>query len=288
MMYVKDEIAKRKLELVRQDVRDGRGYTRPRLDLDAEHYRAYRDRKTNILPKPYCNDPLHRMVMQDVQGKKVLCLAGGGQQSVNFSLLGAHVTVFDLVPEQLESDKLASRHYGYEVTTVQGDLRDLSVLPKDHFDRVYQPMSNLFVPELGEVYSGVARILKPEGLYFSCNAFPLLYMAEKKGWDGKGYTLYVTEPYGRGPILETDKGHLNFTEGTSYSEFHHSFSDIFNGLIAADFIIHAVWEDPRPYKYPPPEELEPGSDSHQDRFLPYGFSVVAAQSKGKFSGLRTK
>ena len=259
-----------------QDVRDGVAYTRAWLDLDVEAYRSYREGETSVLPKPYCDDVVNRMMMENVQGKNVLCLAGGGgQQSAVFSLLGAHVTVLDLTPEQLESDERAALHYGYTVTTVQGDMRDLSGLPESHFDRVYQPISTLFIPDLREVYCGVARVLKPGGLYSADYAVPLLYMAEDKGWDGKEYTLRITEPYIRGTILETEDEKMNFSEGESFSEFHHLLSDILNGLIAEGFIIRSVWENPRPGSEPPLEELEPGSEPHKERYIPFGLSVIA-------------
>ena len=277
-MYIKDEIARKSLELFRQDVLDGANYTKPWLDLDVEAFRLYREGKTSVLPKPYCDDVKDVVMMENVQGMNVLCLAGGGgQQSAVFSLLGANVTVLDLTPEQLERDEQAAQHYGYTVTTVQGDMRDLSGLPDAHFDRVYQPISTLFVPDLREVYCGVARVLKPGGLYFADYAVPLLYMAEDKGWDGKGYTLYITEPYIRGAILEKNEK-LNFTEGESFSEFHHLLSDIINGLIAEGLIICGVLENPRPDSMPPLEELEPGSDSHRERYIPYGLSVITERN----------
>lgn len=275
-MYIKDDIARKQLELMRKDVTESADYTKPWLDLDVEKYRSYREGKTSVLPEPYCDDPVDRIMMGNVQGKRVLCLAGGGgQQSAVFSLLGADVTVLDLTPEQLDSDQRAAQHYGYKVTTIQGDMRDLSVLQGAYFDRVKQPISTLFVPNLREVYSGVARILKSRGLYFADYAIPLLYMAEFKEWDGKGYTIYITEPYVRGAILETKDDKLNFTEGESFSEFHHLLSDIINGLIAEGFIISGVWENPRPDSGPLIEGLKPGSKQHRDRYLPYGLSVVA-------------
>ncbi len=275
-MVIKDEIARRKLELMRQDVSTGVDYTQPWLHLDVKAYRAYRERETPVLPRPYSDNPVDSVMMEQVQGKNVLCLAGGGgQQSAVFSLLGATVTVLDLTPEQLESDERAARHYGYNVTTVQGDMRDLSALPTAHFDRVVQPISTLFVPDLRQVYSGVARVLKPKGVYSSDYAVPLVYLAEKSKWDGKGYALYITEPYVRGAILETPDGKMNLAQGESFSEFHHLLSDVINGLVAEGFIIRGLWEDPRPGYNPPLEELEPGSREHQDRYLPFGLSVIA-------------
>jgi len=275
-MIIKDEIARRQLELIRQEIKEGAFFTKPWFDLDVDAHRAYREGRTSVLPKPYCDDPIDRMMMGDVKGKKVLCLAGGGgQQSAVFSLLGADVTVLDLSPEQLDNDRKVAQHYGYEVTTIQGDMRDLSMLPVEFFDRVYQPISTLFVPNLREVYVGVARVLKHGGLYSADYSVPLLQMAENKGWDGKGYTLYVTEPYIRGAILENDDKKLNFTEGVSFSEFHHLLSDIVNGLISEGLSIRGLWENPRPDSGPPLDELKPGTDIHQERFLPFGLSVIA-------------
>jgi SAM-dependent methyltransferase len=279
-VQIRDEVARRSLELTRQAFRDAEwAYGKPFLDLDVESYRAYREGETSVLPKPYCDDPIDSVMMANVRGKEVLCLAGGGgQQSAVFSLLGAHVTVFDLTPEQLECDERAARHYGCEVTTIQGDMRDLSSLPAARFDQVYQPISTLYVPDLREVYAGVARVLKPGGLYSSDYAAPLLYMSQDKEWDGSGYTLYISEPYVHGAILETKAGKLNFTEGESFSEFHHLLSDILNGLIVEGFIIRAVWENPRPGRGDPLAQLEPGSEAHRHRYLPFGLSVIAERS----------
>jgi ubiquinone/menaquinone biosynthesis C-methylase UbiE len=286
-MHIKDETARRSLELTRQAVRDN-SYGEPFLGLDVEAYRAYREGKSSALPKPYCDDPVDAMMMASVQEKHVLCLAGGGgQQSVVFSLLGANVTVLDLTPEQLERDQEAARHYGYEVTTVQGDMRDLSALRTGGFDRVYQPISTLYVPDLSEIYREVARVLKPGGLYSADYAVPLLYMAEDRGWDGTGYVLRVSQPYARGAILETEEGKLNFAEGESFAEFHHLLSDILNGLIAEGFAIRSVWENPRPGTGKQLEDLEPGSEHHRDRFLPFGLSVVAEGTGPKERGRDT-
>jgi hypothetical protein len=51
--------------------------------------------------------------------------------------------------------------------------------------------------------------------------------------------------------------------------------DIVNGLVAEGFSIRGLWENPRPDSGPPLEGLEPGSDAHQARYIPYGLRVVA-------------
>ena len=275
-IIVKDEIARRNLELARiarQNEGKGLGGL-PYLDLDAKAYMDYREGK---LPKPPGQDdnPDTVLMKRDLEGKEVLCLAGGGgQQSVEFSLLGAKVTVFDLTPEQLELDQLAAEHYGHEIMTIQGDMRDLSGLPSNRFDRVYQPISSLFVPDMREVYRGVAKVLKPDGLYYSSYTYPRLYMAEKKGWDGEAYVVRLSQPHVSGRILERESDDLmNFDEGTFFGEFNHLLSDIINGQIAEGLRIVGVWENPRPHEYEY-SKLTPGSEEHEQSILPYGLSVI--------------
>lgn len=277
-MDMKDDIARRYLEVFREEIASGKtGANTPWLGLDAEAYGAYGRGERPTLPGPtYTDGPGVRLMMQGVRGKNVLCLAGGGgQQSAVYGLLGANVTVFDLTPEQLEADERAADHYGYSVETIQGDMRDMSALPAAHFDRIHQPISTLFIPDLRELYAGVARVLKPGGLYHSQYAVPLLYMAAAQPWDGQAYTLRIAQPYVRGAILETEDGEMNFSEGVSFSEFHHLLSDIINGQVAEGLAISGVWENPRPDTGPPLDQLEPDSDEHRERFLPFGLAVVA-------------
>ncbi|MBC8235549.1 class I SAM-dependent methyltransferase, partial [bacterium] len=116
-----DEIALVNKARWEEVVKEGAGSTRPYLDLDVEAFRAYREGETKILPQPYCDSALNRAMMATAKGKDVLCLgAGGGQQSALFSLLGACVTVLDICEGQLEGDRKAAAHYGYDVTTIQG------------------------------------------------------------------------------------------------------------------------------------------------------------------------
>jgi SAM-dependent methyltransferase len=116
-------------------------------------------------------DPLG--LLGDVSGKDVLCLAGGGgQQAVAFALNGAHVSVFDISAGQLERDQQAACHYGYPISTFQGDMRDLEVFEVDSFDIVSQPYSLNFVPDCREVFAQVTRVLRP-GDYLACPQGPV-------------------------------------------------------------------------------------------------------------------
>ncbi len=274
-MKLIDDIARRNFKSYSKAIADGEPYTKPWLSLNVEALKAYRDGHTDALPEPWCHDPRDGLFMAKVRGLKVLLLAGGGgQQSAVFSLLGAEVTVLDLLPEQLELDQRVAAHYGYNVTTIQGDMRDLSELNENCFDRVYQPISSLYIPDVSEVFAEVARVLKHGGLYSCEFTFPHLYLAEDLGWDGEGYVMRVRAPYLHGAICEDDKARMSFTKGELTGEFHHRLSDIVNGLVARGFFIEGVWESPRPVDSPAEDELQPGSRKHHDRFIPFGLSTL--------------
>ncbi len=214
--------------------------------------------------------------MSGVRDREVLCLAGGGgQQSAVFGLLGARVTVLDLMPGQLAGDQQAAAHYGYPVTTLHGDMHNLSMLADGSFDRVCQPISTLYSDDLPALYAGVARVLKPGGLYYADFAFPLIYMAQDLGWNGSQYILGFGEPYQRGEIREGPDGRPGFSLGKPIGEYHHLFSDILNGLIAAGLQIRGVWESPRPDQPEGQQPLPAGIPAHRSRFLPFGLSLVA-------------
>ena len=53
-------------------------------------------------------------------------------------------------------------HYGYNVTTIQGDMRDLSDLADESFDLVYGT-GTCYIPDVHEVFVGVV-----EFAFFGC------------------------------------------------------------------------------------------------------------------------
>ncbi len=272
-----DDIARINRETFTREKAEGKWWTIPRLDLDAAALAAHRgENELPPLPAPFRDEPADRLMMTGVCGKRVLLLAGGGGlQSAIFSLLGASVTVFDLTPSQLEGDAAAAAHYGYSVELIEGDMRDLSCLPSAHFDRVYQPISIFCVPDLKQVYAGVSRVIKPGGLYCCAYGFPVLQIANDIHWDGQAYCLSIPSPCRRGAILEDEKGHVSLSKGAFIGEFHHLLSDIVNGLLESGFRLRGLWETPHAVSDEEVEKLTPGSEDHQNQFIPYGLCAVA-------------
>ena len=270
-----DDIARKNQALWDQQVADGDRNSVPRLDLDAGAYRDYAAGRSAVWPSIEAQESPEGILLRDVHDKDVLCLAsGGGKQSAEVALLGGRVTVLDLCAGQLEADKKAAAHYGYEVRTVQGDMRDLSALADQSFDHVLQGISLVFIPDVRQVYREVWRVLRPGGLYAAahCNpaTYPICFDGPDNGWDGTAYR--ISEPYRGGPIRMDDNGRENMTEGEPTGEHRHLLRDIFNGLIETGFRIRKVWDSPW-YEWFDPFP-KPGTWQHQRAFEAF-FSVLS-------------
>jgi len=256
-MKERDEVAAANERLWEREVEQGCGFTIPWLDLDVEVIRQYARGTLETVPEPLTTmSP--RDILADVEGKDVLCLAcGGGQQSAVFALLGARVTVVDLAQGQLKGDRKAAAHYGYEIRTVHGDMRDLSPLDRESFDVVYGTTVT-YVPDAQEVYRQVARVLRPRGLYRSDWHQPARHFI---AWDGDGYR--VAKPYAEKIERREDGG----------IEFRHYMDDIFNGLLETGFAIRQVVDLDRHVK--PDPEAAPGTWEHESTYVGGTFVVVA-------------
>lgn len=262
-MNKQDEIAAANRQHWEKMASEGCGFSQPWLDLDPALIRSY---ARGQLPNP--PEPLTEMypesVLAGVAGKDVLCLAsGGGQQSAVFALLGARVTVVDLAEGQLAGDRRAAAHYGYEVTTVRADMRDLSGIDDRSFDLVYQAPSMAYVPDVRQVYAGVARLLRPGGLYRVEFTNPATEFVDADDWDGQGYR--ITRPYAVRTRQRADGA----------IEFRHYLSDIFNGLLAVGLMVQQVEEAQRYQRQP--VDVQPGSWEHWMTYVT-GFVIVARMS----------
>lgn len=212
-------------------VKAGALFTRPWLDLDVAS--AKERLELNGL-------------IDDVAGKRVLCLAGGGgQQSAAFALLGAEVTVLDIADGQLAQDQAAAQHYGTQVQTVQGDMRDLSHFANDTFDLVWQPYSINFVPETTAVFQEVGRVIRPDGLYHFMVANPFACGIGTGDWNGVGYSLRHFYLDGAQITYQDEPWVFRSEEAPPINgprEYRHTLSTLLNGLTACGFVLRKVEE----------------------------------------------
>ena len=230
-------------------------YTRPALNLDVASARERVDPDGWLGP---------------LEGKRVLCLAGGGgQQSAAFALLGARVTVVDLSDAQLERDARTAAHYGVDIEIVRADMRDLSALEAGVFDVVQHAYSINFVPDVRVVFQEVARVIRPGGTYQLQFANPFVHSINPRSWDGDGYPL--RQPYLDGEPLQSEdevwvyrrgdgtEGPVSEPSIPAPREYRHTLSTVVNALAEHGFTIKRLAD--RVSIYPNPD-AEPGTWDH--------------------------
>lgn len=244
-----DEIAKYNVARWKALVDANAVFTRPDLNLDAVSARESVDAEGRL---------------GSLAGKDVLCLAcGGGRQSAAFALLGANATVFDLSEAQLQRDAGAAAHYGIDVKTVCGDMRDLSCFESDAFDIVYHAYSLGFVPDPRVVFQQVARVLRPGGVYYFHCANPFYVGLSERDWNGEGYTL--KQPYLDGAEVSYEDQEWVYERSQSDApilrprEYRHALSTLLGSLIEQSFMLLHVsdYSD-----FDPDPKAEPGTWDH--------------------------
>ena len=182
--------------------------------------------------------------LPDLPGRQVLCLAsGGGQQGPILAAAGARVTVLDNSPKQLERDRLTAAREGLALTTVQGDMADLSAFAGAGFDFIVHPVSNVFAPDVRPVWREAYRVLRPGGALIAGFVNPALYifdleLAERTGELRVRYPL----PYADIDHLDEDYQRGLAEQGEPF-EFSHTLEDQIGGQTAAGLAITGFYED---------------------------------------------
>lgn len=85
---------------------------------------------------------------------------------------------------------------GLEITTIEGDMRDLSRLADASFDLIFHPVSNVFIPDVQPVWNEAFRVLRRGGALLAGFINPLVYIFDFDRLDEEG-KLEVTRrlPY---------------------------------------------------------------------------------------------
>ncbi len=227
-------------------------YARPFLELDEAQCRTFLD-SDGLLDNPV--------------DRAVLVLAGGGgQQGACFAWLGARVTVLDLSTEQLRREQEAAAVHGYAIRLEHGDMRDLSRFPARTFDIVYHPHSINFVPDVGEVFREVARVLRPGGQYRVDMHNPFTQLVPEDRFEaGFGYGLlhlYRDQEVDLKAVFGTDQWVVDRKNGEQVSVDHprswvHTFGTVTRALYRSGFVLECLSEE-----LPAVRDPAPGSWDH--------------------------
>lgn len=187
----------------------------------------------------------------DLKGLKILGLAsGGGQQGPILATLGAEVTIFDNSEKQLQQDKTLSDKFDLNIKTVQGDIKDLSMLADNSFDLIFNPCSVLFVDNVLPVWKECFRVLKANGILMSGLINPISFQL-----DEENLNLIYKQPFSALHSLPTEKLE-ELKRNNEALEFGHSLTDQIGGQLDAGFTITSMFEDTW------------GGENKVDEFLP--------------------
>ena len=219
-------------------VAKGNPWTQP---VSAEQVKAARRGDWSLVLTPTI--PVPREWYPPLVGAEVLCLAsGGGQQGPLLAAAGAHVTVFDNSPAQLANDRKVAERDGLDLVTVLGDMRDLSLFPDDHFDLIFHPVSNVFIPDVLPVWRGAFRVLRKGGVLLAGFNNPVLYLFDFERLDQGELVVAHSLPYSDVDDLPADGLRKLEGEGLPY-EWSHSLDEQIGGQLAAGFVLTGLYED---------------------------------------------
>jgi SAM-dependent methyltransferase len=222
-----------------KESRDGSRWSTP---VTAADIRAARDGHWSLILTP--NQIVPRDWFGNIQGKNVLCLAsGGGQQAPLLAAAGATVTSFDLSEEQLAKDRLVAERDSLELTTIQGDMANLSDLADESFDLIFHPVSNVFAPEILPVWRECTRVLRTNGRLLAGFMNPLFFLFDHDDSIPPGpLQVNYPQPYSDLMSLPESK-RKSLVENNLALEFGHTLQDQIGGQISAGLVISGFYED---------------------------------------------
>lgn len=190
--------------------------------------------------------PVPRAWFPPLAGADILCLAsGGGQQGPVLAAAGAHVTVFDNSPRQLERDRFVAEREGLHLKLVEGDAADLSMFADESFDLVFNPVSTVFMKDVRAVWREVSRVLRHGGALLTGMMNPVHYLFDFEKMDAGILEVKHAIPYSDTESLSQAELEKYIGEGMPL-EFGHSLADLLGGQCAAGLHIVDLYEDHKP------------------------------------------
>jgi len=179
----------------------------------------------------------------DLAGAAILCLAsGGGQQGPVLAAAGADVTVFDNSPGQLARDDEVAAREGLTIRTVLGDMRDLSAFADASFDVVFNPVSNVFSPDVLPVWQESFRVLRPGGVLMAGFLNPDIFIFDVTALDEREeFVVRHRLPFSTLDLSDADRVRAY---GDGPIEYSHSLTEQIGGQLAAGFLLTHLVEAP--------------------------------------------
>lgn len=171
-----------------------------------------------------------------LDGARVLGLAsGGGQQCPIFAAAGAHVTVLDYTPAQLESERLVAEREGYPIECIRADMTKPLPFPDASFDLIFNPVSLCYVREVEPIWREAARVLVPGGVLLTGFDTVINYIV-----DGDEEHISWALPFD--PLANPEQAAF-LAEDDAGMQFSHTLDELLGGLLRAGYSIDDLYED---------------------------------------------
>jgi SAM-dependent methyltransferase len=189
-------------------------------------------------------NPVPRVWFPNLEGAAVLCLAsGGGQQGPILAAAGAVVTVLDNSPRQLAQDRRVAERHALPLSTLEGDMADLSAFPDRSFDLIVHPVSNCFAPAVRPVWAEAFRVLRQGGVLLAGFNNPAVYLFDYDLADRAGVLqVRYALPYSDLTSLSAEE-RQRYVETGAPLEFSHTLEDQLGGQLDAGFLLTGLYED---------------------------------------------
>jgi len=188
--------------------------------------------------------PVPKSWFGNLTDKTVLCLAsGGGQQAPILAAAGARVVSFDLSDEQLAKDQMVAEREQLDIKCIRGDMADLSQLSANHFDLIFHPVANVFIPDIEIVWKQCYRVLKPTGNLLAGFMNPSFFLFDHDQAEHSGtLTVKFRLPYAEPDSLDI-AGQSALANSGRALEFSHSLEQQIGGQLAAGLMLTGFYED---------------------------------------------
>ena len=173
-----------------------------------------------------------------VAEKRVLELGcGSGAGSVAIALQGARAIGVDFSAQLLSAARRLSERSGVKLELHEGELGDLAFARADTVDVVFSVYALNLVEDINRVFRQVHRVLKPGG--------PLVFSVPHPAYD-----MIVDDDLEEPLLIRRsyfDDGRIDLgADAPPYFSYHHTISDLFTGLLRANFRVDAILEpEPR-------------------------------------------
>lgn len=173
-------------------------------------------------------------LLGNLKNKKVLEIGcGGAQCGIAMAKKGAVVTGLDISKEQLEFAKNLAEKNKVKLTLIQGDAQTLKKIKTASFDVVFSAFMLQYMPDLKKCFKEVKRVLRKEGIFVFSLDHPFFEVID-------GVEMKLRRSYNKPGKYTADNGFI---------AYQRNFSEIYNALFEAGFVVEKIIEPDSRKKY---------------------------------------